>query len=323
MTNKEKHVRRMSRIELWVFRRVEDLERLWDVLFGYRDLKKRYRATFGQDPDLRNPTLYGEKIQWRKINDRNPLFPILTDKITCREFYREILGEDQAEALLPAKIGVFSNAEDIPFEKLKNGAVIKSAHASGWNEIVKPGEILDESQIKAKCNNWLGKVFGTGMHEWAYRKVQRRLLIEKLLLDADGNRPMDFKIQYFDGKAFRITVIKHTDQDTFRASYTPDWMPIDLPFLGPGKTLVASAMTVDKPKKLKEMIELGAKVAAGMDHVRVDYLLADDQFWLGEMTLYSGSGFGYFHSDDYEKLLGDQWILPTENLRRKLFGSHN
>jgi len=319
MTHKEKYVRRMSRIELWVFRRVEDLERLWDVLFGYRDLKRRHRATFGQDPDLRNPTLYGEKIQWRKINDRHPLFPILTDKITCREFYREILGEAQAEALLPAKIGVFSNAEDIPFEKLVDGAIIKSAHASGWNEIIQPGEAIDEQKIKAKCNNWLGKVFGTGMHEWAYRKVQRRILIEQLLLDADGNLPMDFKIQYFGGKPFRISAIRRIDGTIYRGSYTPDWTVIDEPDYGSRKTMNVSTISVDKPKKLQEMLDIGAKVAAGMDHVRVDYLIIGDQFWLGEMTLYSGSGIRPFHTDEYEKLMGEQWILPTENLNRNLF----
>ena len=31
----------------------------------------------GRDPDLRRPRGFSEKILWRKIHDRNPLFPLI------------------------------------------------------------------------------------------------------------------------------------------------------------------------------------------------------------------------------------------------------
>jgi len=49
-----------------------------------RYLKLLYRGVLGRPLHLDPPVLYSEKIQWLKLHDKNPIYPILCDKIAVR-----------------------------------------------------------------------------------------------------------------------------------------------------------------------------------------------------------------------------------------------
>ena len=41
--------------------------------------------------NLEDPKTFSEKLQWRKVYDRNPLFPVLLDKVRMPEWARSVL----------------------------------------------------------------------------------------------------------------------------------------------------------------------------------------------------------------------------------------
>jgi hypothetical protein len=47
----------------------------------------------GKWPNLKHPKAFSEKIQHRKLRDRNPLLPVLIDKILTKEYVGKKLGE--------------------------------------------------------------------------------------------------------------------------------------------------------------------------------------------------------------------------------------
>ena len=53
-------------------------------------LKYQYKRKVGKKLHFRNPINYTEKIQWAKINRRNPLLTQLSDKIEARKWVSSI-----------------------------------------------------------------------------------------------------------------------------------------------------------------------------------------------------------------------------------------
>ena len=47
-----------------------------------------FRIKQGYKLNLKNPKTYNEKIQWIKINDKNPLMPMCVDKYTVRNYVK-------------------------------------------------------------------------------------------------------------------------------------------------------------------------------------------------------------------------------------------
>ena len=64
-----------------------------------RYLKLLYRGITGRQLHLDPPELYTEKIQWFKLHDKNPIYPILCDKLALRNFFRERVGAEYLIAL--------------------------------------------------------------------------------------------------------------------------------------------------------------------------------------------------------------------------------
>ena len=52
-------------------------------------LKKIFKIKVGYDCNLINPSSYNEKLQWLKLNYRNDLCRILSDKFLVRDFIKE------------------------------------------------------------------------------------------------------------------------------------------------------------------------------------------------------------------------------------------
>ncbi|NQU54345.1 MAG: hypothetical protein HQ522_17605 [Bacteroidetes bacterium] len=56
-------------------------------------IKRHYRKTFGSYPNLIKPTLFSEKIQWLKLNQRTALHTICADKFKVRGYVKERTGD--------------------------------------------------------------------------------------------------------------------------------------------------------------------------------------------------------------------------------------
>ena len=131
-------------------------------------LKLLYRGKIGKRLNLENPKTYNEKLQWLKLNDRNPMYTILADKYEVRDVIKERIGEDYLIPLL----GVYDKFEEIDFDKLPNQFVLKTTHDSGGIVICKDKKSLDIEAAKEKLNKSQNRNYYYGSREYQYKDIK-------------------------------------------------------------------------------------------------------------------------------------------------------
>ncbi len=268
-----------------------------DALLGYPAFKRRYLKSAGYPLNLAEPATIGDKAAWRKINDRNPDFPILADKLRVRDFVAERLGQAAASALFPKLYQVIGRASDLDLAGLPGDLVIKANHASGWIIILREGSPVDADWVRRVCRHWLRRSYAPQKQEWAYRRIPRRVLVEELLLDPRGRIPDDVKFHMYDGICRRCTVETGRDAAVKWCHYTPDWALYDR-----ANTNAAAkgklAPERPRPAQFEAMLEIAEKLSRGLDYLRVDFLDLGERFVMTELTVYPGSGMG---GQDFER----------------------
>lgn len=170
-------------------------------------LRQRFRKCHGYRLDLENPKSYNEKIVLRKIYDRNPLFPILSDKYRARKFVIERLGEKVGGEIPVPLLFVTENPEDIPFDELPEEYIVKPNHGSGWSIMIDSSHKAEPGEIVARCRKWLGMTYGERYMEWAYSQVKPLIMVEKLLKDSRERLAPDFKFYVFHGTVQMVYVL--------------------------------------------------------------------------------------------------------------------
>ncbi len=306
-----------------------------NVLIATRWLQNsiRYYLTFGRFPNYLNPTTMSEKMQWRKIFDRNPAWPIFCDKLGARKY-----ATDRAPELRFAKTYWSGDKPDeMPLDAIAPPYVIKPNHRSRAIMFVRRPEDIDRPRIVQTCRKWLGGgAPGRKAGEWGYSQVDRKILIEEFLSDgAKITPPPDYKFFVYGGRVRYIYFSRGRYSDGGRALglYSPTWekMPLDKWRRG---ELVRLDGTVPEPKNLRAMIEVAEKVGAEVDHVRVDLYNLDGVVYFGELTAYANSGIYMWVAQDAEfrgrpprdldDEFGTTWNLPHipywTRVRGGLFG---
>jgi hypothetical protein len=273
-----------------------------EKLTGYSNEKKRFKKKTGYCLDLNNPQSFNQKIVWKKLNDRNPLLPTAVDKYKVRQYLKEVLGKEAEKILIPL-LYVTSDPDSIPFDELPAEYIIKANHASGWNIIVDKNTPANKKEIINKCKDYLNKPYGLFKHEWAYQKVKRRIVIEKLIRDENGQLPMDYKFSVIHGKCLFIQVDFERFIDHKRSLFTPQWDFLNV------RWKKKQGIFIKKPVKLKTMIELAEFLGFISDYVRIDLYLVCNKIYFGEMTFYPASGNGAFVPRNFDFELGKHWKL--------------
>jgi len=268
-----------------------------------RRLRADYAKAHGRSPRLLRPRRFTEKIQWRKLFDRNPQFEVFCDKLATRELIAAQIGPQYLAPL-------YWSGETIPLDRLAPPYFLKSTHASGQVMLVTAALARDPETIKARAASWLETCFATAQGEPGYRNVPRRLLAEQPLLAADGGPPEERRLFVFDGKVAVInTVFVEDGRVRNGAFHTPDWVRLDWHFTRFVERDFA------RPARLAEMIAIAERLGAGIDHVRVDLFDCGDRVWAGELTVYSWSGLVPFNPDAADLELGRYWRLRWPALR--------
>ncbi len=268
-------------------------------------VSEAYVRAHRRRPRLLAPQQFTEKIQWRKLFDMNPLFAVLSDKLAVRLFVTERVGD---ACLIPLLWS--GSADDIPFDRLQPPYVLKSNHASGNYIMVGAEAELRPDELRAQGRQWLAYSFGLVQDEPGYVPIIPRLMIEETITTDSGERPEEVRFFMFDGKAAVInTVFIENDLIRNGAFHTPDWTRLDWHF----------SRVVDRefsrPKRFSDMLEIAERLAAGIDHVRVDFYDCGERIYVGEMTLYSWSGMSPFSPDEADLSLGAHWRIRHSLLR--------
>lgn len=109
-------------------------------------LRIAYRIKMGKRLHLENPQSFNEKIQWLKLNDRNPKHTILVDKYEAKFLVATTIGESH---IIPT-LGVWDKFDDIDFSLLPNQFVLKCTHDSGGLMICRDKNKFDKKRRKRK-----------------------------------------------------------------------------------------------------------------------------------------------------------------------------
>lgn len=296
-----------------LFKHPETRRRILDFLCFIPDvpmLKLQYLIKQGRMLNLKHPTLYTEKLQWYKVFYRNPLMVQCVDKYDVR-MYVERKG---LAHILNECYGVFDSENEICFSSLPDAFVVKDTLGGGSRGvIVVPDKSkMDSALVASEMARWcklphnkrnLGR-------EWPYYSGKRhRIIAEKYIKPNNpGEGLIDYKFFCFNGKPKYLYVIadramgKNAAIGIYDASYTR--LPVDRADERP------LTREIPKPECFDEMLVIAGKLSEDFPHVRVDLYNLDGKIIFGEMTFYPGSGYMQFAPAEFDKTLGDCFVLP-------------
>lgn len=281
------------------------MQRFRRWLQAVRDVRAAYATAHNRKLSLTSPLSFTEKINWRKLFDDNALFVLFSDKLATRDWVSKRIDTEYLAPLLWT-----GTPEAIPFDRLEPPYFLKSSHASGQTIMVTKENAHEAEIFRAQAAAWLQIDWFDITGERGYKKIPRRLLIEKALLNEGGDRPLERRFFMFNGKVEVINTV-FVENGLLRngAFHTVCWQ-----YLGWFFTREV-AQEFPRPERLDEMIELAEILAAGIDHIRVDFFDCGKQIFVGELTPYSWSGLSHFNPDSADLLLGSKWQLKRPVLR--------
>lgn len=271
-------------------------------------IKWRFWLRMGKFPDLENPNTYNEKLQWLKLNDRNPLYSKLVDKYAVKKYVADKIGE---EYIIPT-LGVWNSFDEIDFDKLPNRFVLKCTHDSGGIVICKDKSRLNYAKAKKKLEKSMKTDYylRTG-REWPYSNVPRRIMAEQYMEDSATNELRDYKFFAFDGKVRALYIASERqieEEETKFDIYDEKFNHLPVMWGHPN-----SKKKIEKPVNFDKMIKLAEKLAKGFSHVRVDFYEVDGRIYFGEFTFYTLSGMTPFTPKEWDMKFGDWIRLPIQS----------
>jgi len=292
----------------------EYLFEIREKITGYPRLKWDFQIKTGYELDLDNPASFNQKVSWKKVYDRNPLLPVVADKYQVRDYLRRVLGTEEAEEILIPLLYVTNKPETIPFDDLPEEYIIKANHGSRTNIIVEKERPITRQHIIAQCRIWLKTPYAPFKHEWAYQKIKRKIVIEKLLRDENGKIPVDYKFHMANGKCLMIQVNQGNFSDPKNRTltlFTKDWSKIDVFWHHP------PADSVERPENLDTMIQLAETLSRPFDYVRIDLYSIKNKIYFGEFTNYPTSGRAIVKPLSFDFEIGAKWQLTPKYWKRR------
>lgn len=160
-------------------------------------LKILYKVRTGKKLNLNNPQSFNEKLQWLKLNCREPQLGLLVDKYNVKKYVASIIGETY---IIPT-LGVWDKFDDIDFARMPERFVLKCTHDSGGISICKDIDSFDKRVAKEKLEKAMHTNYYVKNREWPYSCVERKIIAEKYVEDENSGNLLDYKIMCFNGKA--------------------------------------------------------------------------------------------------------------------------
>lgn len=272
-------------------------------------LRIQYRIKMGFWPRFKHPKRFTEKIQLYKMRYRNPNMAKCVDKYEVRDYLiKKGLGSYLNDIYL-----VCDSINEIDFCSLPQQFVIKNTTGGGGLNVlvVKDKTKIDLGLICSTVSSW--ELHDKGMispgREWAYSGIGKtRILVEKYLEDHFSNEKLDhdgltdYKFFCFNGEPKYIQVDSGRFNNHQQNFYDMNWNCLGVHCTYP------EGEQLDIPLNLDEMIRLATLLSEGFPFVRVDLYNVMGQIYFGELTFYPSSGYGRFHPDTFDFLLGNSFL---------------
>ncbi|MBE6834736.1 MAG: carbonic anhydrase [Ruminococcaceae bacterium] len=266
-------------------------------------LKLQYKIKLGRALNYDNPQRFSEKLQWYKVNYRNPIMHECVDKYKVRDFIKS----KGLESTLVKLYARYNSIEEVEWDKLPDSFVIKTTNGGGGLNVVvchdkntlDINELNEKLQCKAKKSRYGGR-------EWAYYGLEPGIIVEELLVNSENPAAgvNDYKIFCYNGHAKYIIV----DTDRYighkRNFYDREWNNLHVLSDCP-----ACDREIEKPSNLDEMLSVAEKLSEGFPYVRVDLYNNDGKIYFGELTFYPWSGYVQYSPDEWDFKFGEDFVL--------------
>jgi hypothetical protein len=257
----------------------------------------------GRLPDLNNPQTLNEKIAWRKLYDRNPLLPVLVDKVRAKEYVAQKFG---VQYVIPT-LAVYDTADALDFNSApltQPPYALKVNHGgNGAFNIFVREKPADPEAIRARLAAMLKVDYAALMEEWAYAPVPRKILAEPFIETPQGYLT-DYKFHMFGGRVYAIEMVIDRFKSYCINLYDRNWKRFDVRLYARRPPHTGD---IPPPAHLAEMIELAEAMTKDFPYVRLDLYEIGGQVKFGEFTFYPGGGFDKFDPPSWDYEFGRQW----------------
>ena len=274
-----------------------------------------YHQYTGLKLDLDNPRRFDEKIWWLKLNNRDPLLTTCSDKYAVRKY----VAEHGCEETLIPQLGVYDNADLIPFEDFREEVIIKCTSGSGENVFYTPGRHASIPAIRKRLNSALKRNPYLFSREWNYKNIPNRIIVDKVIRDSGGNLPLDYKFMCFDGepKLLFLDIGLFDDKQVYNHKYPRNIYDMDFNLMPFKETRDNYLGEVRKPDNWEYMIEVARKLSQPFPFVRCDLYNIDGKVYFGELTFYHGGGCNAITPEEWDYRLGSWIDINSPKIVRK------
>lgn len=269
----------------------------------------QYRIKTGHRLNLTNPVRFTEKLQWYKLNYRNPLMIQCVDKYDVRDYIKS----KGLERILVPCYGVYDSVDSIDWDYLPNQFVMKDTLGDGGNAVVVVTDKQSEdiSCLKKKAASWLAidsRRRSSG-REWPYYNGKKHRIIIEQYLESDPSEGglIDYKIFCFNGKAVFLYVMSDREfgKGASLGIFDSDFNKINA-YRADERPM---KRIIQRPKMFDDMKCCAEELSKDFPEARVDFYEVAGELKFGEITFFDGSGYMTFVPDDFDITMGQKFII--------------
>lgn len=280
-----------------------------------------YFKKTGKKLNLNKPTTFDEKLWFLKINNKDPLLTICTDKHLVRDYVKKV----GLENILIESYESYESADEIDFNNFPDKKVfLKCNHTSGYNVIYDKDKNFNKKWFVRKFNFVLSQNHYWLSREWNYKNIKPRIISEKLLpIDnnsaTNGNLGLiDYKFLCFEGKVEGLFVDIDVSSDTGshnrhakRNFYDKDFNFLDVKITREqfDRDLVEKPANFDLMKNYAEIL------SEPFPFCRVDLYNINGDIYFGEMTFYHNGGINQIYPSEWDYKLGGMINLNSSKIK--------
>lgn len=280
--------------------------RLFSKLISLVPLKTRLKLLFFRRfkrlPNLSNPVTFNEKLQLKKLKNRDPVLTIAADKLASKEFVKSIVPSLYIPRTIWSGVSAI-DLDSLDISSLPGDYVYKANHTSQTIEIIRNDNHLPLNVMKKLANSWLKHDQSGSLGEWAYSKIPPKIFIEEFL-DFNGNAPDDYKFFVFNGKVRFIQLDSSRFTDHKRNMFDRKWCDLGFDY-----SYSRKIPSPRRPEFLDEMIKNAEKIGQDFDFIRIDFYFYKERVTFGELTIYPGAGFEKFPEIKWDIEFGKFWDI--------------
>lgn len=225
-----------------------------------------------------------KKISWRKINQRNDLICIASDKVGSKNLAKMLIDK---KYILPFYIYV----KDEKW-KSKDPCVIKYLEADGYKKYLLQGG--SDADVPAL---WFGKKDIN--KKIKFSRGPSRIILEPLI----PNDPLSYRIDCFHGNPKNIQIWKYENKDIkdiTTYSY-PELKKIEVKY----NDYNIGNVSIDK--RIEKIIEMSKALSERFDYIQVNFMVWTDGIAFSKLNPYPLNGNGVILPKEFDEYLGGLW----------------